>query len=192
MKLARVNTLLLIAILGINAYIIGAPLLPMLSFWTGTHLNHQAGKLTNRLHSLSAGTVSAAPSDNRLVIPGMLLDTGIHEGRDMTALRNGPWHRPNSSTPDKGGNTVIAAHRFTYTEPKGSFYYLDKVNVGDEIGVFWQGRRYLYKVTETKTVPATAVGIESPTKDARLTLYTCTPLWMPKDRLVITAEQEKP
>jgi LPXTG-site transpeptidase (sortase) family protein len=186
MRLARINTLLLIAIVGINTYIISAPLLPLVSFWTGAHVSKQPERIQNKLHAAVAQPKSI-PADNRLLIPAMQLDIGITEGKDARALRTGPWHRPHTSTPDKGGNTVIAAHRFTYTQPKATFYHLDAVHPGDEIGIFWQGKRYLYIVRETKTVPATATEIEAPTSQTQLTLYTCTPLWSPKDRLVVIA-----
>jgi len=45
----------------------------------------------------------------------------------------------------------------------------------------------VYTVDRIKQVTATAVEIEAPTARPTLTLYTCTPLWNPKDRLVVTA-----
>lgn len=195
MRLARINTCMLIVIIGINAYIVTAPFLPIMTLWANKHSDHghRQSQLTAQLHTSTPSIKPiAAPPVNRLVIPSMLLDTPINEGPDARALRNGPWHRPRSSTPDKGGNTVIAAHRFTYTQPKGTFYHLDVVKPGDEIGVFWQGNQYVYTVQEVKTVPATANDIEAPTKDSRLTLYTCTPLWSPTNRLVVVATKENP
>ena len=47
---------------------------------------------------------------------------------------------------------------------------------------------YRYKVESSRTVPDTAIQVEAPTKDARLTLYTCTPLWNPVNRLVVVAK----
>lgn len=186
MRLARINSLLFAAIIVVNLYIICAPLLPALILWTDKRTGTEA-----RLHSLITAPTGQSQTPtlpgNRIIIPGMALDAPIIEGRDARALHDGPWRRPKGSTPDKGGNTVIAAHRFTYTQPKGSFYHLNILKPGDEIGVFWLGVRYRYQVTETKTVPATESGIEAPTTRPRLTLYTCTPLWLPKDRLVVIA-----
>ncbi|HSX36097.1 MAG TPA: class E sortase [Patescibacteria group bacterium] len=190
MKLKHVNTGLFVATLAVCAYIIVAPFMPAALFWFEAHTTDRLRQLSADLH-LPAGNIQATPSDNRLVIPSMLLNTPINEGSTLAALRTGPWRRPNGSTPDKGGNTVIAGHRFTYTNPRGIFYYLDKIHVGDEIGIFWQGKRYVYKVTSTETVPPTDVAIEAPTKNAQLTLYTCTPLWLPKNRLVVIAQLEK-
>jgi sortase A len=186
-KLARINTLLVLAIILVNAYVILTPFAPGVLFWlernhsaTLTHLNAQ-------LHSPAA----SAGESNQLIIPSMLATLPINEGKDMRALANGPWRLPYTSTPDKGSNTVIVGHRFTYTNPRGAFYQLDKIHRGDDIGVYWQGKKYLYKVTETAIVPPTQLSVEAPTSDSRLTLYTCTPLWWPKDRLVVTARLEQ-
>lgn len=139
-----------------------------------------------RLHASSV----PVPAQNRLVVPSMMLDEPINDSKDQATLHKGLWRLPYTSSPDKQSNTVIVGHRFTYTNPRGLFYHLDKVRVGDEIGVFWQGKKYLYKVNQTKTVPPTAVNVEAPTDLPQLTLYTCAPLWWPKDRLVITAALE--
>ncbi|HKU19142.1 MAG TPA: class E sortase [Candidatus Saccharimonadales bacterium] len=190
MKLSRINTVLCIATVLICAYIMIAPLAPLMAFWIATHTGSRMRSLNQEL-TLPINRVPASPSDNRLVIPAMLLDTPINEGRDLSALRTGPWRRPNGSTPAAGGNTVIAGHRFTYTNPRGTFYFLNKLQPGDRIGIFWRGKRYLYRVTASETVPPTAGNIEAPTKDAQLTLYTCTPLWLPKNRLVVIAKLEQ-
>ena len=111
----------------------------------------------------------------------------IHEG-DKRALRLGVWRRPNTSTPDGGGNTVIVGHRFTYAAGAAVFYNLDKIQVNDPITLTWHGRAYIYKVTETKVVDPGELSVEAATQEPRLTLYTCTPLWTSKSRLVIVAE----
>ena len=105
-------------------------------------------------------------------------------------LARGIWRWPAGSTPDKGGNTVLVGHRFTYTNPKGVFYALNDVSVGDTIGVVWQGKAYVYVVSATEVVPPSDVRILDPTTIPTLTLYTCTPIWWPKDRLVVIAHLE--
>ncbi len=190
MKLAHANTTLLGAILLVCGYIVVMPLVPILTFWFESHTTSRLQMLGSELH-VPLSKESAMPEGNRLVIPAMLLDAPINEGQTMAALHSGTWRRPNTSTPDKGSNTVIVAHRFTYTDPRGPFYFLNNMQVGDEIGIFWQGKRYIYKVNATNVVHPDQASIENPTSDARLTLYTCTPLWLPKDRLVVTAELER-
>jgi sortase A len=105
----------------------------------------------------------------------------------MRSLRLGVWHLPYTSTPDKGGNTVLVGHRFTYAGP-AVFYHLDKVQVGDDVTMQWQNKTYTYTVTEVKVVPPTETSVEANTKDPQLTIYTCTPLWTAKNRLVIVAK----
>lgn len=190
-SLRRINTGLLMLILVINAYVVLAPTLPQLQFWLASK-----GETKQQLTALVENKNSSNKEDvakdihantNHLVVPSMHLNELVHGGDSESALNKGIWRRPLSSTPDQGGNTVLVAHRFTYTNPKGTFYYLDKVQLGDAIALFWEGKKYIYTVTGTKTVAATQIEVEAPTKDSRLTLYTCTPLWLPKDRLVITA-----
>lgn len=189
LQLRHVNNLLFAATTLVLLYIITAPLLPAALFWAQTHSSNRMQQLSARL-GVPTKSVPAIATSNRLVVPSMLLDTPINEGTDLRALRSGTWRRPNGSTPDKGGNTVIVGHRFTYTNPRGTFYLLNKIKVGDQIGVFWNGKRYLYKAASVSVVPPTDTAVEAPTRNAQLTLYTCTPLWLPKDRLVIVANLE--
>jgi LPXTG-site transpeptidase (sortase) family protein len=187
-KLARVNTLLLVAILAVNSYIILLPVMPKIIFWAQQHDTQRIEKMEASISKTP--TSDDRPDDNRLIVPSMVFDQPIHEGANEKTLRKGLWRRPHSSTPDKGGNTVLVGHRLTYSNPQGTLYNLDKVAVGDHIGVWWSKKQYRYKVTEVKVVKPTETSVESPTKDSRLTIYTCTPLWMPKDRLVVVGVLE--
>jgi len=123
----------------------------------------------------------------------MLLDQPTIEGPEkdwFSLLKQGIWRWPASSTPDKGGNTVFLAHRFSYTGPHGAFYYLNKLKISDEIGVIWNNVTYTYKVVSSTEVAPTDTSIEDSTADARITLFTCTPLWHPVNRLVVVAKLE--
>lgn len=191
--LPRVNSVLLAAIIAVNVYLIVLPFVPAILF----KVNHSGAQSTKALTQKIAQnfaapkkTPSIAPS-NQLIIPSMQYDEPIIEGKTITALRYGPWRIPSGSSPSSGGNTVIAGHRFTYTNPRGTFYYLNKMRIGDEIGVIWQGKTYEYKVTTTEVVPPTDVAVEDQTTSPTLTLFTCTPLWLPKNRLVVVASLEQ-
>lgn len=190
MILARINTFLVVAIVAVNLFTLLTPVVPSIMFWFDNRFSNKGQALSAQLQPEDDGQDQTAsyPKENRLVVPSMLLDVPILEGKNESVLRDGIWRRPNASTPAQGGNTVIVGHRFTYTNPRGTFYELHRPKPGDEIGVFWEGKRYLYTVTETKVVPATEISVEAPTDSPRLTLYTCTPLWLPKDRLVVIAE----
>ena len=196
MKLARINSGILALILVINGYIIVAPLIPAISFWWDNRGGNRQQQLTTEIHRKTkpqTAPTQVAVQPNHVIIPVMLLDQPVLEGpvkNTYSILAKGIWHWPNSSTPDKGGNTVLIGHRFTYTQPKGVFYYLNKLQPGDEIGLFWNNKQYTYKVTSSSEVPPNDTAIEDNTPDARLTLFTCTPLWLPKDRLVVVAALE--
>ena len=127
------------------------------------------------------------PGPNTLTIPQIGVDTEIVEGATEDALLKGAWRRPNSSTPDKGGNTVIAAHRFMYLSGPKTFYYLDKIKESDVFSLVWQGKKYEYKVYSVNEVSSKQVDIENPTEEPIVTLYTCTPLWTSEKRLVVRA-----
>ena len=114
------------------------------------------------------------------------MEETINEGNSIATLRKGVWRLPHTSTPDKGGNTVLVGHRFTYSG-QAVFYHLDKVKQGDRITIVWKGKLYSYEVKTIKVVPPTEVSVEANTKEPMLTIYTCTPLLTAKDRLVIQA-----
>jgi len=67
---------------------------------------------------------------------------------------------------------------------------LNKVKLGDEIDVIWNNKSYTYKVSSIDQVPPKYTAIENHSLNPELTLFTCTPLWLPKNRLVVVASLE--
>ncbi len=185
-RLRTVNNILTIAVVGLGLYLILMPLLPQLTFWIKQH-SGRTGTIpySSNLNTKSDG--KPIPQDNRLVLPQIDLDAPVYDGLYASTLSKGIWHRPKSSTPDKGGNTVLVAHRFTYKSP-AIFYHLDKINVNDTFALFWGGKEYDYKVREVRVVEPTETYIENSSTDPILTLYTCTPMWTSKQRLVVIAD----
>lgn len=182
MKLIWSNRILFGLIVLLNAYTLLLPLIPQLTYRLSP-LQLSAGSLGSRL-----STVDHDSSVYRLVVPRMQLDVPVYDN-DPRGLQKGVAHRPDTSTPQVGGNTVLAAHRFTYTNPQGTFYHLDKLVPGDLVGLVWQGRSYIYAVEASRITGPTDATVEATTSDDRLTLYTCTPLWNPTQRLVVTARK---
>jgi LPXTG-site transpeptidase (sortase) family protein len=192
--LRQANNGLLGLIILINLYILIAPFVPRINYWWQSHHGHVQQTLTREVQDQKKSSSSIAVNQvNTLVVPSMLLNTPVFEGQvkdTYSILDKGIWRWPLGSSPDKGSNTVLIGHRFTYTQPKGIFYYMDKVQMGDEIGLIWDNKSYTYKVTSIGEVDPSSTSITNPTKDARITMYTCTPLWNPKHRLVVVAELE--
>lgn len=130
-----------------------------------------------------------APLAKRLVIPKIGVNVEIVFGKNQDeALNRGIWHIPGTSTPEKGSNTVLSGHRFRFLSGPRTLYLLDKVTKGDPIIIYWNGQEYDYVVTGSKIVKPNQVEILDPTDEPRLTIFTCSPLFTTKERLVLFAK----
>jgi sortase A len=196
-KLHRLNNVLLGLIILINLYIILAPFSPAVAFWyQQKHDSKRELQLSHAIQptnkSSSSPITKSQLQGDQVIIPSIFLDQTINEGsQTYTELSKGVWRWPNGSTPDKGGNTILIGHRFTYTDPRGVFYELNEVKLNDEIGVVWNNSVYDYSVTSINQVSPSQTSILDQTTQPEITLYTCTPLFSPKYRLVIVAQLEK-
>jgi sortase A len=187
----KLNLLTSILILFFCVVILIQPHLPEIIFELGK--NKYEGYVYNSESSIKKlGSISkelpSIPKDNRLVIPSIYVNAPINEGDNLDDLKYGMLRRPNTSTPIKGGNTVVIGHRRQYTSGPLTFYNLDKLKVNDILLVYWEGREYEYKVFEIFEVNPDRVDIEDNTIESILTLYTCTPLWTSERRLVVKAK----
>lgn len=117
-------------------------------------------------------------------IPKIGIDRVVVEGVEVEHLKKGPGHYPETALPGQRGNMVISGHRTTYGAP---FYRLDELRVGDEIVLVDAVGSYNYRVTESKIVRPTDLGVIAPSSDARLTLTTCHPRFSARQRLIIVA-----
>jgi sortase A len=181
-ELRVINNILTLVAITLGLYIIFAPLLPQAK-WViveNTPLKEVLGA-AEAVEKSADGVIGS----NRLFIPKLGLEEVIYEG-GTEQLRKGVLRRGHTSTPDKGSNTVLVGHRFLY-DVRGVFYHLDKLKVGDTISVHWEIDKYDYRVSDISIVTPETVSVEDPTSVEVLTLYTCTPLWNPKDRLVVRA-----
>ena len=119
-------------------------------------------------------------TDNRVYIPKLKLNLEYKAG-DQRVLRDNLWHRyPEHGDPEKGGNFVLAGHRFEIgltpgeTARKSPLYHIETLAPGDDIYVDFSGVRYLYRVTSTFAVKPTQLDLEDVSATPKLTLYTCT------------------
>lgn len=129
------------------------------------------------------------PNYNMLVIPQIGVRGKIYEGSSEKTLLKGLWHMPGTSSNPESGNMVVTAHRYLRRPPNpNTFYLLDKLKVGDEFYMYWQGKRYNYRVREIKVVKPEEVSILYNTPNPQLTLFSCTPLFTSKNRLVVISD----
>ena len=129
--------------------------------------------------SVNYGTVGI------LIIPKIDLKVAVGEGTDMNTLRYAVGHFKGTAMPGEKGNFALAGHR-SYTFGQ-YFKRLDELTTGDEIRVKTVKGSYKYKVYNTKVVLPDEVNVLNPTKDATMTLITCTPIRVATHRLVISA-----
>ena len=197
------NRALTVVVVTFGVYLAFAPLLPELRFYVGhnraylwvsarlsKHGEAEASPLITPRVSMANSPASVSlpvPEDDTVLITSIDVNAPIVEGETSKALEQGIWHRPKSSTPDKGGNTVLVGHRFLYTSGPKTFYNLDKLKIGDMVTIYWHKIRYDYMVDSILVALPTAMEIEQPTAQPTLTLYTCTPLFTVGKRLVVRA-----
>jgi sortase A len=131
---------------------------------------------------------------NELIIPSAGIEAEISEG-NITVLDKGlVWHRlPKEGNPTIGGNMILTGHSFVWgytpkqVKEKSIFYNLSDAKKGDLLQVRWDGKIYKYKVLEIKQVKPNATEIEKPSKEPKLTIYTCTLGGSADGRVVVIA-----
>lgn len=162
---------------------------------------------------------SVIPKDNRLVISKINLDAPIIfsdnlEEKEITeSLKNGVVWWPDTAFPGEEGNCVITGHSSDFFWKKGNyktiFALLGELNEGDEIIIYFDQQKFVYKVKTKEIVSANNTNIlsQTPLSGANkkepltgsvrsltgpvgptLTLFTCWPLGTDLKRLVVEAE----
>lgn len=134
--------------------------------------------------------IPATSNVNKIIIPKIGVDMKISQSNNEKVMYRGDaWLIPGTQTPDNNGNSVISGHRYLYRPPSSkTFYNLDKLEAGDKIKIIWDNITTEYQVTEMKIVEPSQVEILANTSNKQLTLFTCTPLFSSKQRLVIIAK----
>lgn len=131
---------------------------------------------------------------DRIQIEKIGLEVPFFTGDTSQTLEKGAWWRfPERGSPTNGGNFILSAHRFNLgltpqgTKARSPFYNLDKLTTDDSIRIFHKGTWYDYKVTNTYSVAPSAVEIEAPSAEPKLTLYSCTLKGSADGRIVVEA-----
>jgi sortase A len=118
-----------------------------------------------------------------LVIPKINISVAVAEGTDMETLKYAVGHFEGPAMPGEKGNFCVAGHRsYTYNE---FFNKADELSISDEIIVKTKKGEYTYIIDEIKVVEPTEISVLEPTKEATVTLVTCTPIRLATHRLII-------
>ena len=107
-----------------------------------------------------------------LNIPKINLEIGIIEGVRYEDIKYVVGHFPGSPMPGEKGNFSIAGHRISYFGQ--AFKDIDKLEKGDKVKVTYNGKEYTYEVTDMYEVTPDETEALNPTKDATITIVTCT------------------
>lgn len=112
----------------------------------------------------------------------------------LPVLQRGVAHARGTVFPGIPGNTYLFAHSTDNFWDVGRynavFYLLKDLSVGDDIVIFFENKRFDYKVTETKIVDPSEVSylVQAQTGRQRLILQTCWPPGTSWKRLIVLAE----
>jgi sortase A len=128
---------------------------------------------------------TAAPNQAiRIQIPALEVDAPVVQGDGWEQLKKGVGQNIGSANPGQSGNVVLSAHNDVYGE---LFRFLDKLQPGDQVILYTQQRQYTYVVDRTTIVEPTAVEVMAPTENPTVTLISCYPYLINKQRIVVFA-----
>ena len=121
----------------------------------------------------------------RIVIPSIAVDSPVV----LSKIENGEWVVPKfvagrlegTAKPGEVGNVVLSGHVQSISSGN-VFARLEELKVGDQVMLYTQEERYLYEVSEIKTVKHTDLTVIQPTREPVVTLITCTGTWLPLAR----------
>jgi sortase A len=120
----------------------------------------------------------------RIRIPAIGVDKIVVSGVQVSDLKRGPGHYPDTPLPGQPGNAAIAGHRTTYGAP---FNRIDELAAGDEILIDTVQGAFRYEVRETLIVAPDQVEVLDDFGDDRLTLTACHPKYSARQRIVVVA-----
>jgi sortase A len=111
----------------------------------------------------------------------------------MVALKKGVAHALGTSFPGKIGNIFLFAHStdtfYNMARYNAVFYLIGKLQKGDEIDVWYRGKKYMYMVDKVLVVDAKDTYYMGKIGEgSTLTLQTCYPPGTTLRRLVVTAK----
>lgn len=117
------------------------------------------------------------------------------EKQYLDALNKGVAHAAGTAFPGEGGHIFLFAHSTDYFWNVGTynavFYLLYKLEKNDEVDLFYNGQRYVYRVIGTEVVdPSQVQYLTRKTNREFLTLQTCWPLGTTLKRLLVFAVRE--
>ena len=150
--------------------------------------------------------IAIAPYENRIVIPKIWKNIPLLDVKDrpvewvvelnnifMEELENGVVRYPGSAKPWEQWNAFIFGHSSNFPwldgDYKDVFALLHKLDVWDEVIVFYGQRKYTYRMKEKEVIRPGDVDILKRDKGiSELTLMTCWPVGTTLNRMILIGE----
>lgn len=150
--------------------------------------------------------ITITPYENRIIIPKIgknipLIDIkqetveGIDELNNifMEELENGVVRYPGSAKPGQDGNTFIFGHSSNFPwmewDYNDVFSLLDKVTFDDEVIVYYEQKKYTYKIRTKEVIRPGDVSVLKRDKGkSEITLMTCWPIGTTLNRMILIGE----
>ena len=113
----------------------------------------------------------------------------------LEALKKGIAHAKGTYFPGQNGTIFLFSHStdspLNFARYNAIFYLLKKLEIGDEIIVFFADKKYIYKVNEVKVADAGDTSwLEPKSSGEELILMTCDPPGTTWRRLLVIAKPE--
>lgn len=115
----------------------------------------------------------------------------------LNVLRTAVAHAKGTAFPGMNGTSFLFAHStdaiWNVGRYNAVFYLLNKMEIGDDVVIFYNGDRYNYKVTDTKIIEPTDVEYLDAKmgEGERVILQTCYPPGTAWKRLLVFADRVK-
>lgn len=142
------------------------------------------------------------PVESRIVIPKLSVNAPIifvdsrAEEDIQKGLEKGVVHYQGTANPGDIGNSFITGHSSNYWWSPGKYNYvfvlLDKMETGDQVITYYNGKKFVYTVREKIVVEPTEVSVLLPTETPTMTLMTCTPPGTSWKRLILKLDRTDP
>jgi LPXTG-site transpeptidase (sortase) family protein len=141
----------------------------------------------------SGGDNEIAQPDLRIRIPKISIDSPVYQGLGADhLLKLGFWIYPGSYGLGEGEVVMLCHRRYWGPYHPHSCWFLDKVAVGDEIFMNYNGQDLTYRIAGVNVFDAQDPLIYTISeKGDYIKIVTCTPLYSNKQRLVVLAERVK-
>lgn len=154
--------------------------------------------------------IEITPYENRIVIPKIgknipLIDVkekNVESSKElenifMKELEGGVVRYPSSALPGENGNAFVFGHSSNFPWMAGEyndvFALLDKLDDGDEIIVYYNQQKFVYRVNKKDVILPGDVSVlqKDKTDHSELNLMTCWPIGTTFKRLIVSAELVK-